>query len=39
MLGKKIMDAAVPMSLLGDHPNVQFHFYRGGIGACEVEMH
>jgi glucosamine-6-phosphate deaminase len=27
------------MSLLGGHPNVQFNFYRGGIGTCEVEMH
>jgi glucosamine-6-phosphate deaminase len=27
------------MSLLADHPNVQFNFYRGGLGTCEVEMH
>jgi len=39
MIGKKIADSAVPMSLLADHPNVQFNFYRHGIGACEVEMH
>ncbi len=39
MIGKKIPDSAVPMSLLALHPNVQFNFYRGGIGACEVEMH
>jgi len=39
MIAKKIPDAAVPMSLLADHPNVQFNFYRGGIGTCEVEMH
>jgi len=25
--------------LLADHSNVQFNFYRGGIGTCEVEMH
>jgi glucosamine-6-phosphate deaminase len=25
--------------LLADHPNVQFNFYRGGIGTCDVEMH
>ena len=30
---------AVPMSLLADHPNVTFSYYRGGIGTCEVEMH
>lgn len=39
MLGKKIIDTAVPMSLLADHPNVQFNYYRGGIGLCETEMH
>ena len=39
MIAKKIPDAAVPMSLLADHPNVQFNFYRKGIGTCAVEMH
>ena len=39
MIGKRIADSAVPMSLLSLHPNVQFNFYRGGIGSCEVEMH
>jgi glucosamine-6-phosphate deaminase len=39
MISKKLPDAAVPMSLLADHPNVQFNFYRGGIGVCEAEMH
>jgi glucosamine-6-phosphate deaminase len=39
MISKRIADAAVPMSLLADHPNVQFNFYRGGIGTCAVEMH
>jgi glucosamine-6-phosphate deaminase len=39
MIGKKIPDSAVPMSLLGLHPNVQFNFYRPGIGTCQVEMH
>jgi glucosamine-6-phosphate deaminase len=39
MIAKKIPDAAVPMSLLADHPNVQFNYYRNGIGTCEVEMH
>jgi glucosamine-6-phosphate deaminase len=39
MIGKRIADAAVPMSLLALHPNVQFNFYRGGIGTCQVEMH
>jgi glucosamine-6-phosphate deaminase len=39
MIAKKLPDAAVPMSLLADHPNVQFNFYRKGIGSCDVEMH
>ncbi len=39
MISKRIADSAVPMSLLADHPNVQFNFYRPGIGTCEAEMH
>ncbi|CAN5195254.1 hypothetical protein BH23BAC1_BH23BAC1_39170 [soil metagenome] len=39
MISKGIADTSVPMSLLADHPNVQFNFYRGGIGTCEIEMH
>ena len=39
MISKRIPDAAVPMSLLADHPNVQFNFYRPGLGSCQVEMH
>jgi glucosamine-6-phosphate deaminase len=39
MIAKRLADSAVPMSLLADHPNVHFNFYRGGIGACRVEMH
>ncbi len=39
MIARKIADPAVPMSLLADHPNVQFNFYRGGLGTCEVVMH
>jgi glucosamine-6-phosphate deaminase len=39
MIAERIADASVPMSLLADHPNVQFNFYRGGIGTCDVEMH
>jgi glucosamine-6-phosphate deaminase len=39
MISKKIPDSSVPMSLLADHANVQFNFYRGGIGTCEAEMH
>ena len=39
MIGKGIMDSAVPMSLLAGHPNVQFNYFRGGIGVCDTEMH
>jgi glucosamine-6-phosphate deaminase len=39
MISQKLADTSVPMSLLADHPNVQFNFYRGGIGSCAVEMH
>jgi len=39
MISQKVPDAAVPMSLLADHPNVQFNFFRPGIGTCDVEMH
>ncbi len=39
MISKIIPDSSVPMSLLADHPNVQFNYYREGIGTCEVEMH
>jgi glucosamine-6-phosphate deaminase len=39
MISKRIPDSAVPMSLLADHPNVQFNYYRGGIGTCYAQMH
>ncbi|MFP6614314.1 MAG: glucosamine-6-phosphate isomerase [Pirellulales bacterium] len=39
MISKKTPDTAVPMSLLADHPNVQFNYLRSGIGVCTAEMH
>ena len=39
MISKRLPDSAVPMSLLADHPDVQFNFFRGGIGTCAAEMH
>jgi glucosamine-6-phosphate deaminase len=39
MISKRIPDSSVPMSLLADHPNVHFHFYRKGIGTVAAEMH
>jgi glucosamine-6-phosphate deaminase len=39
MIAKSIPDSSVPMSLLADHPNVQFNYYRHGIGTVAAEMH
>lgn len=39
MISKRVPDSAVPMSLLADHPNVKFHYYRGGIGSVTADMH
>ena len=39
MISKKIADTRVPMSLLAEHDDVVFNFYRGGFGVCDVEMH
>lgn len=39
MIAKRLVDTCVPMSLLADHPDVQFNYFRGGIGTCAVEMH
>ncbi len=39
MIANRIADTSVPMSLLADHPNVQFNFLRSGIGVTAVEMH
>lgn len=39
MISKGIADTCVPMSLLADHPNVQFNYFRGGLDTCAVEMH
>ena len=39
MISRGIVDTAVPMSLLAEHPNVKFNYYRGGLGTCATEMH
>jgi glucosamine-6-phosphate deaminase len=39
MISKGIADSATPMSLLADHPNVHFHYYRPGLGVVAAEMH
>jgi glucosamine-6-phosphate deaminase len=39
LISKRLVDTSVPMSLLAEHPNVQFNYYRGGLGTCQVEMH
>jgi glucosamine-6-phosphate deaminase len=39
MISKGIVDTSVPMSLLAEHPNVQFNYLASAIGSCEIEMH
>jgi glucosamine-6-phosphate deaminase len=39
MISERIADSSVPMSLLAEHPNVHFHYFRGAIGSVEAEMH
>ena len=39
MISKRMTDSSVPMSLLSDHPNVQFNYFVGGFGTCAAEMH
>lgn len=34
MIAKRVPDASCPMSLLADHPNVRFSYFRGGVGEC-----
>lgn len=39
MISKRLADTSVPMSLLAEHPNVHFHYYRPGLGTVEAQMH
>jgi glucosamine-6-phosphate deaminase len=39
MIAKHIVDTSVPISLLAEHPNVQFNYYRPAIKTVEPEMH
>ncbi len=39
MISKRIVDTSVPMSLLADHPNVQFNYLLPKVGSCSIEMH
>jgi glucosamine-6-phosphate deaminase len=39
MISKRLADSSVPMPLLADHPQVQFNYYRPGIGDVEVGIH
>ena len=39
MISRKVPDAACPMSLLAEHPNMRFNYYRHGIGNVQAEMH
>ena len=39
MISQRIPDASVPMSLLADHPNVHFHYFRPALGTVKAELH
>ncbi len=39
MISRGIVDTSVPMSLLAEHPNVKFNYFRRGLGSCIAEMH
>ena len=39
MISQRLPDTSTPMSLLADHPQVQFNFLRSAIKSCSVEMH
>jgi len=39
MISERIVDTAVPISLLALHPSVRFSFYRHGIGTCAAGVH
>jgi len=39
MISQRIADTSVPMSLLADHPNVQFNYLRSAIGTTSADMH
>src|SRR5687767_11706572 len=38
MIARGIADTSVPMSLLAEHPDVRFSYYRGGLETCSVVM-
>ncbi len=39
MIAQRLQDSSVPMSLLADHSDVRFNYYRGAIGSIAPEMH
>lgn len=39
MISKGIEDTSVPMSLLANHPDVEFHYYRHALKDVATEMH
>ena len=39
MISKKIIDTSVPMSLLAEHPDVEFNIYRPAVKSWKTEMH
>lgn len=39
MISKKIVDTSVPISLLAEHPDVEFNIYRPAVKSWKAEMH
>ncbi len=39
MISKKIIDTSVPLSLLADHPNVEFKYYTHALKSIRAELH
>jgi glucosamine-6-phosphate deaminase len=39
MVSERIVDTAVPVSLLGEHADVTFNYLRSGLGTVQAEMH
>jgi glucosamine-6-phosphate deaminase len=39
MIARHIVDTSVPITLLAEHPNVQFNYYRPAIKTVSTEMH
>jgi glucosamine-6-phosphate deaminase len=39
MIAQRVPDSSTPMSLLADHPDVHFHYWRPALGVVAADMH